>query len=288
MTVSGSQDDRFGGWVNNSPTLQKTLPATPILRKLDGYLVNCRGMRDEEVIKYLESLLTSRDLPDWAGRDQHSQEVTIVTCMDGRLNQFLRPFRFVIRTAGAVLEPVEGSVGLASESTGATFLATHGDCLAYKAAIEYLATSFAGKRAEDSLVRNLNRNDTKPLLTYINTQKPLNALPDPNDQNALAELAIKYVTQWTASNLSDKPRVGLFMDITSLLARQPQVWIVSYNRFSGPGLANFLHTHGMSEQVISTRVLNALHVPTRFAPEPPMASGYPDRRRGPQRRVEHR
>lgn len=237
------------------------------MRKVDCYLVNCRDMRDEEVVKYLESLLTSRNLPDWSGRDQHDQATTIVTCMDGRLNPFLRPFRFVIRTAGAVLEPVEGSVGLASETTGATFLATHGDCIAYQTAIEYLAASFAGKRAEDRLVRNLNRNDTKPLLTYINTQRPLNALPDPNDQKALAELAIKYAVQWTASNQSDKPRVGLFIDITSLLARQPQVWIVSYNRFSGPGLASFLHTRGMSAPVISSHVLTESRISAGFVAE---------------------
>jgi hypothetical protein len=243
------------------------------LRKLDSYLVNCRGMRDEEVIKYLESLLTSRNVPDWSERDQQDQAATIVTCMDGRLNQFLMPFRFVIRTAGAVLEPVEGSVGLAGESTGATFLATHGDCIAYRRAIEYLAVSFAGKRADDSLVRNLNRNDTKPLLAYINTQRPLNALPNPNDQKALAELAIKYAVQWTASNQSDKPRVGLFIDITSLLARQPQVWIVSYNRFSGPGLANFLSTQGMSATVIASRVLTEPRISAGFAPESQRGGG---------------
>ena len=216
-------------------------------------------MREDEVIKYLEGLL--RETPV-AGSlaEQPGREATVVSCMDGRLNQFLRPFRYVIRTAGAVIEPVEGSVGMASDLTGVTFLATHGDCLAYKAAIEYLATSFAGKSADPNTVRNLNRNDTKSLLTYINTQRPLNALPDPNDQKVLAELAIRYAVQWTSGNRSDKPRVGLFMDLTSVLAAPARVWVVSYDRSSGQELANFLSAHGMAAQTVSTHVLGRTSV----------------------------
>ena len=207
-----------------------------------------------EVIKYLEGRLSTA-LSDRSEAEQHDQGATIVSCMDGRLNQFLRPFRYVIRTAGAVTEPVEGSIGIAGEATGVTILATHGDCLAYKAAIEYLAASFAGKRAEGNVVRNLNRNDTRSLLAYINTQRPLNALPSPNDQKALAELAIRYAVGWTSTNRTDKPRVGLFIDLQSVLAAQPHPWVVSYDRLSGPELANFLRAHGMSAPIVATHVL---------------------------------
>jgi hypothetical protein len=104
-----------------------------------------------------------------------------------------------------MIEPVEGSVGLGIDATAVTFLATHGDCLAYRAAIEYLATSFAGKSAEPDVVRTMNQPDTKMLLRYINTQRPLNELPDPSDQQALAELAIRYVIQWTSRNRNETP-----------------------------------------------------------------------------------
>jgi len=213
-------------------------------------------MSDTEVVKYLEAFLDGR-LPDWSEQSQQATTATLVTCMDGRLNPLMRPFRHVIRTAGAVIEPVEGSVGLGIDATAVSFLATHGDCLAYRAAIEYLATSFAGKSADPAVVRTMNQPDTKVLLRYINTQRPLNELPDPSDQQALAELAIRYVIQWTSRNRNEKPRIGLFIDLKATLSTRVQPWVVSYEQLSGQDLADFLSMHGMTRQLIVTHVLTA-------------------------------
>ena len=213
-------------------------------------------MSDTEVVKHLEAFLGGR-LPDWSEQSQQATTATLVTCMDGRLNPLTRPFRHVIRTAGAMIEPVEGSVGLGIDATAVTFLATHGDCLAYRAAIEYLATSFAGKSAEPDVVRTMNQPDTKMLLRYINTQRPLNELPDPSDQQALAELAIRYVIQWTSRNRNGKPRIGLFIDLKAMLSTRVQPWVVSYEQLSGQDLADFLSMHGMTKQLVVTHVLTA-------------------------------
>ena len=213
-------------------------------------------MSDTDVVKYLEAFLDGR-LPDWSEQSQQATTATLVTCMDGRLNPLMRPFRHVIRTAGAMIEPVEGSVGLGIDATAVTFLATHGDCLAYRAAIEYLATSFAGKSAEPDVVRIMNQPDTKMLLRYINTQRPLNELPDPSDQQALAELAIRYVVQWTSRNRNEKPRIGLFIDLKATLSTRVQPWVVSYEQLSGQDLADFLSMHGMTRQLVVTHVLTA-------------------------------
>lgn len=213
-------------------------------------------MSDTEVVKYLEAFLDGR-LPDWSEQSQQATTAALVTCMDGRLNPLMRPFRHVIRTAGAMIEPVEGSVGLGIDATAVTFLATHGDCLAYRAAIEYLATSFAGKSAEPDVVRTMNQPDTKMLLRYINTQRPLNDLPDPSDQSALAELAISYVIQWTSRNRNEKPRIGLFIDLKATLSTRVQPWVVSYEQLSGQDLADFLSMHGMTRQLVVTYVLTA-------------------------------
>lgn len=213
-------------------------------------------MSDTEVVKYLEAFLDGR-LPDWSEQSPHATMATLVTCMDGRLNPLMRPFRHVIRTAGAMIEPVEGSVGLGIDATAVTFLATHGDCLAYRAAIEYLATSFAGKSADPDVVRTMNQPDTKMLLRYINTQRPLNELPDPSDQQALAELAISYVIQWTSHNRNEKARIGLFIDLKATLSTRVQPWVVSYEQLSGPDLADFLSMHGMTRQLVVTHVLTA-------------------------------
>ena len=213
-------------------------------------------MSDTEVVKYLEAFLDGR-LPDWSEQSQQATTATLVTCMDGRLNPLMRPFRHVIRTAGAMIEPVEGSVGLGIDATAVTFLATHGDCLAYRAAIEYLATSFAGKSAEPDVVRIMNQPDTKMLLRYINTQRPLNELPDPSDQQALAELAIRYVIQWTSRNRNEKPRIELFIDLKATLSTRVQPWVVSYEQLSGQDLADFLSMHGMTRQLVVTHVLTA-------------------------------
>jgi len=156
-----------------------------------------------------------------------------------------------------MIEPVEGSVGLGIDATAVTFLATHGDCLAYRAAIEYLATSFAGKSAEPDFVRTMNQPDTKLLLRYINTQRPLNELPDPSDQQALAELAIRYVIQWTSRNRNEKPRIGLFIDLKATLSTRVQPWVVSYDQLSGQDLADFLSMHGMTRQLVVTHILTA-------------------------------
>ncbi len=83
-------------------------------------------------------------------------------------------------------------------------------------------------------------------------------MPDPNDQTALAELGISYAMRWTAGNLTDKPRVGLFIDLKSVLATQPRAWVVSYDRLSGTELASFLRTHGMGAESISRHVLQRL------------------------------
>jgi hypothetical protein len=213
-------------------------------------------MSDTELVKYLEAFLDGR-LPDWSEQTQQATTATLVTCMDGRLNPLTRPFRHVIRTAGAMIEPVEGSVGLGIDATAVSFLATHGDCLAYRAAIEYLATSFAGKSAEPDVVRTMNQPDTKMLLRYINTQRPLNELPDPSDQQALAELAIRYVIQWTSRNRNEKPRIGLFIDLKAKLSSRVQPWVVSYEQLSGQDLADFLSMHGMTRQLVVTHVLTA-------------------------------
>ena len=214
-------------------------------------------MNDTEVVKYLEAFL-SGTLPDWSEQSQQATLATLVTCMDGRLTPLMRPFRHVIRTAGAMIEPVEGGVGLGIDATAVTFLATHGDCLAYRAAIEYLATSFAGKIADPDVVRIMNQSDTKTLLRYINTQRPLNALPDPSDQQALAELAISYVIQWTSRNRNEKRRrIGLFIDLKATLSTQVQAWVVSYDHLSGQDLADFLSMHGMTTQLVVTHVLIA-------------------------------
>lgn len=213
-------------------------------------------MNDTEVVKYLEAFLSGR-LPDWSEQSQQATLATLVTCMDGRLTPLMRPFRHVIRTAGAMIEPVEGSVGLGIDSTAVTFLATHGDCLAYRAAIEYLATSFAGKIADPDVVRTMNQPDTKTLLRYINTQRPLNELPDPSDQQALAELAISYAIQWTSRNRNEKPRIGLFIDLEATLSTRVQAWVVSYEQLSGPDLADFLSMHGMTTPLVVTHVLTA-------------------------------
>jgi hypothetical protein len=213
-------------------------------------------MSDTEVVKYLEAFLDGR-LPDWSEQSQQATTATLVTCMDGRLNPLTRSFRHVIRTAGAMIEPVEGSVELGIDATAVTFLATHGDCLAYRAAIEYLATSFAGKSAEPDVVRTMNQPDTKMLLRCINTQRPLNELPDPSDQQALAELAIRYVIQWTSRNRNEKPRIGLFIDLKATLSTRVQPWVVSYEQLSGQDLADFLSMHGMARQLVVTHVLTA-------------------------------
>jgi len=213
-------------------------------------------MSDTEVVKYLEAFLDGR-LPDWSEQSQQATKAALVTCMDGRLNPLMRPFRHVVRTAGAMIEPVEGSVGLGIDSTAVTFLATHGDCLAYRAAIEYLATSFAGQIADPDVVRTMNQPDTKMLLRYINTQRPLNELPDPSDQQALAELAISYVIQWTSRNQNEKPRIGLFIDLKATLSTRVQPWVVSYEQLSGQDLADFLSMHGMTRQLVVTHVLTA-------------------------------
>jgi hypothetical protein len=213
-------------------------------------------MNDTEVVKYLEAFLSGR-LPDWSAQSQQAAQATLVTCMDGRLNPLMRPFRHVIRTAGAMIEPVEGGVGLAIDSTAVTFLATHGDCLAYRAAIDYLATSFAGKIADSDVVRTMNQPDVRTLLKYINTQRPLNALPDPSDQQALAELAISYTIQWTARNRSEKPRIGLFIDLKATLSPRVQAWVVSYEQLSGQDLVDFLSMHGMTTTLVITHVLAA-------------------------------
>lgn len=213
-------------------------------------------MSDTEVVKYLEAFLDGR-LPDWSEQSQQATTAALVTCMDGRLNPLMRPFRHVIRTAGAMIEPVEGSVGLGIDATAVTFLATHGDCLAYRAAIEYLATSFAGKSAEPDVVRTMNQPDTKMLLRYINTQRPLNDLPDPSDQSALAELAISYVIQWTSRNRNEKPGIGLFIDLKATLSTRVQPWVVSYEQLSGQDLADFLSMHGMTRQLVVMYVLTA-------------------------------
>ena len=213
-------------------------------------------MSDTEIVKHLEAFLDGR-LPDWSEQSQQATTATLVTCMDGRLNPLMRPFRHVIRTAGAMIEPVEGSVGLGIDATAVTFLATHGDCLAYRAAIEYLATSFAGKSAEPDVVRTMNQPDIKMLLRYINTQRPLNELPDPSDQQALAELAIRYVIQWTSRNRNEKPRIGLFIDLKAMLSTRVQPWVVSYEQLSGQDLADFLSMHGMTRQLVVTHVLTA-------------------------------
>ena len=213
-------------------------------------------MSDTEVVKHLEAFLDGR-LPDWSEQSQQATTATLVTCMDGRLNPLTRPFRHVIRTAGAMTEPVEGSVGLGIDATAVTFLATHGDCLAYRAAIEYLATSFAGKSAEPDVVRTMNQPDIKMLLRYINTQRPLNELPDPSDQQALAELAIRYVIQWTSRNRNEKPRIGLFIDLKATLSTRVQPWVVSYEQLSGQDLADFLSMHGLTRQLVVTHVLTA-------------------------------
>jgi hypothetical protein len=213
-------------------------------------------MNDTEVVKYLEAFLDGR-LPDWSEQSQQTTPATLVTCMDGRLNPLMRPFRHVIRTAGAMIEPVEGGVGLGIDATAVMFLATHGDCLAYRAAIEYLATSFAGKIADPDVVRTMNQPDTKTLLRYINTQRPLNALPDPSDQQELAELAISYAIQWTSRNRNEKPRIGLFIDLKATLSTRVQPWVVSYEQLSGQDLADFLSMHGMTKQLVVTHVLTA-------------------------------
>jgi len=213
-------------------------------------------MSDTEVVKHLEPFLDGR-LPDWSEQSQQATTATLVTCMDGRLNPLMRPFRHVIRTAGAMIEPVEGSVGLGIDATAVTFLATHGDCLAYRAAIEYLATSFAGKTADPDVVKTMNQPDTKMLLRYINTQRPLNELPDPSDQQALAELAIRYVIQWTSRNRNEKPRIGLFIDLKATLSTRVQPWVVSYEQLSGQDLADFLSMHGLTRQLVVTHVLTA-------------------------------
>jgi hypothetical protein len=211
-------------------------------------------MNDAEVVKYLEAFLSGQ-LPDWSENDQGPTLATLVTCMDGRLNPLMRSFRHVIRTAGAMIEPVEGGVGLAIDSTAVTFLATHGDCLAYRAAIEYLTTSFAGRIADPGIVRAMNQPDTKTLLRYINTQRSLNALPDPTDQQALAELAISYAIQWTSRNRNENPRIGLFIDLKATLSTRVQAWVVSYEQLSGPDLADFLSRHGMTTPLVATHVL---------------------------------
>lgn len=211
-------------------------------------------MRDDEVAQFLEAAISGK-LADWSEKGAQGLQAAAVTCMDGRLNQFLRPFRHVVRTAGAAAEAVEGSIGLAAEATDVIFLVMHGDCLAYQAGIHYLAGSFAGRIADSRTVSNLNRHDTKALLTAINGQRHLNALPAPTDQKALAELAIGYAIQWTARNEGEKPRVGLFIDENHVLSPKPQPWVVSYGRHSGPELGRFLSTHGMSQQFIAAHVL---------------------------------
>jgi hypothetical protein len=216
-------------------------------------------MNEAEVVRYLEAVL-SRKLPDWSERDQRGPRTAIITCMDGRLSEYVRPFRFVIRTAGAMAEAVEGSVGLASDATDVTFLATHGDCLAYQGAIAYLATSYAGKVADSDTVRNFNRNDTRPLLSYINTQRRLDRLPASTDQKALAEMAIQYAIQWTVGSRSNKPRVGLFIDLRSVLSARAQPWVVSYDGFSGQQLARFLTGHGMNADLAATHVVAEPHM----------------------------
>ena len=220
-------------------------------------------MKEDDVVKYLEALL-SGGLADGSEGGGQGVAAAVVSCMDGRLNEFLKPFMRVIRTAGAVTEPVEGSIGVASDATDVTLLATHGDCLAYQAAIRYLAACVAGKTPDLQTVRNFNRGDTKSLLVYLSTQRSLNKLPDPDDQRAQAELAIQYAVQWTSRGEANKPRVGLFVDGKGVLAAPPRVWVVSHNRLTGPELANFLSAHGMSQKVVAT---HALDYPVRPQPQ---------------------
>ena len=66
-----------------------------------------------EVVKYLQAYL-DQSLPDRSEADHQGQGATVVSCMDGRLNRFLRPFRFVIRTAGAVAPAQPPSRGAGS------------------------------------------------------------------------------------------------------------------------------------------------------------------------------
>lgn len=205
----------------------------------------------KDVVKFLQAYL---DDPHRMG-DGGQSGIAVVSCPDGRLNPFLRPFSFVIRTAGAVAEAVEGSVGLAREATGATLIATHGDCLAVQAAIEYLRASFIGGTREPSTVANMNRHDTRALLMYINSRWRLDALPAPDDQNALSALAISYAIQWTARASMGRPRVGLFIDLKSVLGTPSRVWVVSYNGFADRELAGFLQTHGMKPDTLRDHVL---------------------------------
>lgn len=205
----------------------------------------------QEVVKFLQTYL---DDPQRIGEGGQPR-VAAVSCLDGRLNPFLRPFSFVIRTAGAIAEAVEGSVGLANETSGATLLASHGDCLAIQAAIEYLRASLAGGRREPGTVANMNRHDTRALLMYINSQWRLDALPAPDDQTALSALGITYAIQWTARASMGKPRVGLFIDLKSVLGTPSRVWVVSYDGFAGRELAGFLQAHGMKPDTLRDHVL---------------------------------
>lgn len=210
-------------------------------------------MNEREAVNFLEAFLKGK-LPDWA-ESRAGVQATAVTCIDGRLNQFLRPFRHVIRTAGAVTEPVEGAVELASQATDVLLLIGHGDCLSYRAAIEYLSSSWTGMRRDDRLAQNLNRSDTRALLRHVNNQWPLNALPDPNDQKALARLAITYAISWTSASRVDRPRVGLFLDLKSVLSSPAQAWCVSYGRLSGQDLRHYLSNRGMSPDTVAAQVL---------------------------------
>jgi hypothetical protein len=101
----------------------------------------------------------------------------------------------------------------------------------------------------------MNQPDTKTLLRYINTQWPLNALPDPSDQRALAELAISHAIQWTSRNRDETPRIGLFIDLKATLSTRAQTWVVSYEQLCGQDLADFLSMNGMTRQLVDTHVL---------------------------------
>jgi hypothetical protein len=210
-------------------------------------------MTPEEVVAYLQAYL-ERPTESRAPTSQ-GEGAAVVTCVDGRLNPYLGSFRFVIRTAGAAAEAVEGSVGLTGEAAGFTALATHGDCLANRAGIEYLAASHSGAKPAPSAVAHLNRNDTRTVLTNINHEWRLDRLPASDDQRALSRLGINYARRWTAANSTDKPRVGLFIDLASVLAPQPRVWLASYDRLSGEEMARFLRARGMREQTLSQNVL---------------------------------
>ncbi|MBM3925366.1 MAG: hypothetical protein FJ320_05170 [SAR202 cluster bacterium] len=209
-------------------------------------------MTPEEAVAYLQAYLEKPTEPKLPATREGA---TVVTCVDGRLNPYLGSFRFVIRTAGAAAEAVEGSVGFTGEASGFSVLATHGDCLANRAGIDYLSASRSGAKPSGSAVAHLNRSDTRAVLTNINHEWRLDRLPASDDQRALARLGINYARRWTAGNPGGKPRVGLFIDLASVVAPQPRVWVVSYDGMAGAELVSFLRRRGMREETVSQNVL---------------------------------